>query len=237
VTTGFNHSTIHVWAGAKQALFDIFAIIWQAKTYRTLFYLFLAVPLGLIYSLVLIFGLLFPIILLYLATIRSGPLSPLFLTCLVIGFLVWRLMPRFVKIAIQMEKSLAEQLIGRFRTRLTEPKSESTGSRRTNLSGSVPKNSLKELLYLSFRIPMGFANLILLVIALLIPLLMLLAPWIYAMTGPGIIFSSASVDNSAEAILLMFLALPMFIVVLSGLRTLAIIQGRFAILMLTDDSI
>lgn len=236
MTTGFSNSFILAWGGARQHLFDIFAVIWQVQTYRRLFYLFMAVPLGLIYSLVLIIGLLFPISLIYLAALRSGPLSPLFFSTVVIGFFIWRLMPRFVKTAIRLERFLAKELIGLFRMSLAEPKSERAGFRQSTLLQSGSKHSLKELFYLSFRIPMGFANLILIIFSILIPILMLLAPWIYEMTGPGILFRSATIDTSSKAIFLMLLAIPMFIVVLRCLRTLALIQGRFAILMLTKDS-
>ncbi len=237
MSAGSGKRVIFAWSGAKQHFFDIFSVIWQVQTYRRLCYLFMAVPLGLIYSIGLVIGLLFPITLIYLAAIRSGPLSPLFFSTLLIGFLAWRLIPVFVKIAIRLERFLAKELIGLFSISLTIPRSEGAGFHQSHLLRPRQHSAWKELFYLSFRIPMGFANLILIIISLLIPVLMLLAPWLYEKSGPDIVFSSAAIDTSSKAILLMLLAVPMFIVVLRGLRTLAFIQGRFAIFMLTDDYI
>lgn len=234
LTAESGNSSIFVWSGTRQHLFDIFEVIWQVQTYRRLCYLFMAVPLGVIYCLALILGLFFPITLIYLAAIRSGPLSPLFFSTLVIGFIALRLMPVFVKFAIRLERLLVTRLIGLFDLNVPMPKPERARSPQNTSIRTGNFSAMKELLYLSIRIPMGFANLILILVSIMIPILMLLAPWIYEMSGPGFVFSSGAIDSSFRAILLMLLAVPMFIVILRGLKTLAFVQGRFAIFMLTN---
>jgi hypothetical protein len=234
VNTGFGDPSFFSQATAKQNLFDLFAVTWQVQTYQRLCYLFLAVPMGIIYGFFLIIGIFFPITLIYLAIMRKGLLSPLFFSTVLIGILIWKFMPRFVNVALGMERFLARKFMDKGSLSSLGVSSKPSRLEQENHVNIRLPRPFKELFYLTFRIPMGFANLIIIAVSMLILVLMILAPWIYGMAGPDVIFAPASINTFPKALLVMTMVVPTSIVILRGLRSLAVIQGRFAIFMLAD---
>lgn len=237
MSTGYAKPTLYAWIVTKQNIVRKFEVIWQAQTYRRLCYLLLAIPMAFAYCLGLLMGILMPITLVYLAVNRQGILSPLFVTALFLGFLLGWLSLIYVKKLLQLEKSLARKFIGLLQVSQVRQQFPDIGIHQHSGVGLRAIHVLKQVFYLSIRIPMGFSNLILILVSMLLSVLMLLAPWLHTTSSFKAVFYSAAIDTTAEAFLLMLLALPLILVILKGLSTLALIQGRLTSFMLTSDSI
>lgn len=237
MSTGYAKPPLYAWIVTKQYFINKFEAFWQLQTYQRLCYFLLAIPMGLAYCLGLLIGILMPVTLLYLAMIRYGLLSSLFFAALLLGFLMGWLSLIYVKILLRLERSLARKFIGLLQVSQVRKQFPDIGIHQHSGFGSRTIRALKQMFYLSIRIPMGFSNLILILVSMVLTVLMLLAPWLYTTSSFEAVFYSAAIDTTAEAFFLMLLALPLILVILKGLGTLALIQGRFTNFMLTSDSI